>query len=267
MEVYADILIFENFIVNLFLLYLTSQTLRTKYSIKRFIIPSLIGALYCIVVLFDFLSFLNNLPIKILVSFLMTFLVFRKREILFLIKSSIVYIIYSMVLAGVCVFVDISKETTFSLNYQVVNFSYKYLLLSLMIIYLFSSRINTFVQDRKSMNKYIYDIEILDNNFKAKMRAFLDTGNELREPATNLPVIIIEENVLKDYRLENKDTFKIPYAAVNGHKGELQGFKPLGVKISYDDNNIQFREVIVCLCKERLSNTDDYVALLSRGLI
>ena len=267
MEVYADILILENFIVNLFLLYLTSQTLRTKYSLKRFIMPAFIGALYCLVVLFDFLNLLNILPVKIIVSFLMTFLVFRKREILFIIKSSIIYIVYSMVLAGVCVFVDISKETTFSFTYETIDFSYKYLLLSLMIIYLFSSRINTFVQDRKSMNKYIYDIEILDNNFKAKMKAFLDTGNELREPATNLPVIIIEEHVLKDYKFKSEDTFKIPYQAVNGHRGELKGFKPLGVKISYDHDNIQFREAIICLCKERLSSTEDYVALLSRGLI
>ena len=48
------------------------------------------------------------------------------------------------------------------------------------------------------------------------MRAFLDTGNELREPATNLPVLIVERDIFYDINLSKYDKFYIPYKVING---------------------------------------------------
>lgn len=267
MEVYLDVLILENLVVNFFLLVLTANTLKIKVYFKSVFFPALAGACYCIVLLFPSLIFFNSIIFKLIVSLLMTFWVFKKKNFIFLIKSTFIYIMYSMLLAGLCIFLDISKNGV-SLNpYTTVKFSYKYLFLAIIIIYLTINRIMIYIDDRKTMNKYIYDIEILDNNWSKTIRVFLDTGNELREPVTNLPVIIVEEKNFSDVNLKEKDFYKIPYKVVNGDTGLLNGFKPLGVKIVLDKNNIQFREAIVCICKDRLSSTGDYDGLLSRGLI
>lgn len=267
MEVFIDVIIVENFLVNFFLLYITSQTLRLRIKVKDLVIPSILAGVYTITILIEQLSFLNNFVVKILVAVIFTVIAFKRKDIGFIIKSTLVYIGYSMVLAAICFFIDISTKKNDVFSYNVIDFSYKKLLIAIIILYLVCHRLAVFLEDRKSLNKYIFKVEIIDKDWKTEIRAFLDTGNELREPATNLPVIIVEESKITDYKLSEKDIFYVPYQAINGHKGKLRGFKPLGVKIFLEKGNVQFRDAIVCISTDKLSSTGDYEALLSRGII
>lgn len=267
MEVFIDVVIVENFIVNFFLLYITSQTLKLRIRIKELIIPSMIGGIYTITILIEKLSFLNNFFVKIMVAAIFTILAFKRKDIGFIVKSTLIYIGYSMILAAICFFIDISTKKGYMFSYNVIDFSYKKLLIAIIILYLVCHRLAVFLEDRKSLNKYIFKVEIIDREWKKEIRAFLDTGNELREPVTNLPVIIVEKDKINDYRIKEKDIFYIPYKAINGHQGKLIGFKPLGVKIFLEKGNVQFRDAIVCISTEKLSSTGDYEALLSRGII
>ncbi len=66
MEVYIDILILENFIINLFLMILTMKILKYKVKDILLICSGFIGALYTIVLLFPKLDILTSFPCRII---------------------------------------------------------------------------------------------------------------------------------------------------------------------------------------------------------
>lgn len=266
MVVHIDTLILENILVNYFLLYITSQTVRIKIEFRKIIIPSIIGGLYVLTIVFPSLRFFTVFPIKILVAFIMILILFRDMNILFNLKASAIYIMYSMLLAGLCVFIEISGNSVLQVKSININFSYKKLLLCVIIIYLFINRIITYIRDRKELQSLIYEIDIVGKDKEKSIMAFLDTGNELREPATNLPVIIIEKDYILDFKINEKDKLYIPYKVVNGQVGSLIGFKPECV-IIHCGRETKKREAVIAVCENKLSDYSDYHALLSRGII
>ncbi len=266
MVVNLDLLIIENCIVDLFLLYITAQTLRILPGFKLLLIASLLGSLYIILFFYPMLSFLLKLPFKILTAFIINILAFYKKNLIFYIKSTVIFIVYSMLLAGICIFIQFNINGYDEINGVMIDFSYKYLMLSIMIFYVIIHRTVLFIKDRKDLKTLIYDVDIVTKNSVKSVKAFFDTGNELREPATNLPVLVVEKKFFKDINLERYERFYIPFQVLNGHSGALEAFEPEYINIHMDET-INKRKVIVALCDNKLSNFNDYEALLSRGTI
>jgi len=265
--VYVDVLILVNFIVNLFILHVTVQTLRKRVKLMWMCISSFIGSLYVLTVVYPKLKYLTYLPFKILIVIVMVFIVFREKNILFNIKASLIFILYSILLAGMCLFIQMNNSKDMSFDIVIINFPYEKLMLSLMIIYVLIYRIMIFIGDRKTISTLIYTVDIVNESYKKTIKAFLDTGNELREPATNLPVLIVERNILSEILLEKNNTYFIPYTVVNGTEGRLIGFKPEYINIHIDKKNIETRDVIIAFCDYKLSKVNDYNGLMSRGIL
>lgn len=266
MIVYIDVLLLENFIVNSFLLSITVHTLRCRVKATYIALGGLLGSLFIFTVLVDSLRYFNNIIIKIMMAFIMVFITFRKKNLLFNVKASIIFILYSMLLAGVCVFIEFNHNNSHMMQGVIYNFSHKKLMLSIMIIYLVIHRIVFFIKDRKEMNSFIYEIDIVLKSSQKEVKAFLDTGNELVEPVTNLPVVIVEKDLFNEEDIKGYDTFYIPYSVINGDYGKLKAIKPEYVKI-HKENYLEEKDVLVAFCEKKLSNNGDYQALLSRGII
>ncbi len=265
MVVFIDLLIFENIIVNYFIMFITAQTLRINLSIKYGVLASVMGSLYIFTVLIPKLYFLSVLPIKIAFPFLMIIVAFRKRNLLFNIKASIIYVLYSMLIAGMCYSLENCNGIDYN-NKASGNISYKKLLIAIMIIYLLINRIVIYVKDRKEIKELIYPVDIFINGDKKSVNAFFDTGNELREPATNLPVLIVEKQVFSDINLDKKDKYYIPYNVLDGGIGKLVGFMPDYITIEIL-GEIRKKKVVIGCCENKLNKMKDYDALLSRGII
>lgn len=266
MTVDIDVLLFENFIVNLFLLFITSETLRYMIKIKYAIFASILGSLYVITMLFDATRLFTTLPFKMIVAFLIIIIGFNCKDKILNFKAFILYILYSMLLAGICIFFEFNSYHG-SYNYILLNkYSYKKLLLSIMIVYIIINRTVIYVRDRKNITELIYEVDIYIDNKLRRVKAFLDTGNELREPATNLPVLLVEEKVLAGIDISKFDIICIPYKTVDGTIGNIRGIKPkyIGIHIG---SQIQRRQVILGFCNNKISNSNEYDALLSRGII
>lgn len=264
MIIYLDIFIIQNFIVNFFLLYITSQTMKMKTKIFWLVISAVFGALYAVIAIYTKSKYLFYIPLKCITAMIMILIVFRKKKLLVLIKAVLLFMLYSMLLAGLCIFIEINNSM--SINIILNKISYKTLLSAIMLIYILIHRIVIYVQDRKEISSLIYEVDIVTEDETRKVRAFLDTGNELREPATNLPVMIVEERALPSLKIKSEDKFFIPYKVVNGFSGRLEGFKPKYINV-HGINGIEQKEVIVALCSNFLSEVSDYNALLSRGIV
>jgi stage II sporulation protein GA (sporulation sigma-E factor processing peptidase) len=266
MVIYLDVILFEETAVNFFLLYITAQTLRIYIKLRYIFLSAFLGSLYVLTLIYPVPQIFTSLIFKIVVASLMIIISFRKKDLNFNLKAISIFMLYSMLLAGFCIFIEFYNSGNLTLGNGDINFPYKYLLISLFISYIAVHRLIIYIKDRKEITKLIYDVEIVvDNNVK-KVKAFLDTGNELREPATNLPVMIVEKSILKDIKIPEKNKFYIPYKVINGSNGLLVGFKPTTVNI-YNGKTYNSRDMIIAFSDNRLSELNEYNALLSRGIL
>lgn len=251
--------------VNFFILVITAQTIKIKLSFKYGLLASILGSFYVITLLIPKLYILTSIPFVVFIALIMILIAFRKTNFLFNVKATIIYMLYAMLIGGMCFFLGYSN---LSGNRQITSpyFPYEKLIISLMIIYMIIYRLLIYVKDRKELTQLIFSVDIFINETTKSVKAFLDTGNELREPATNLPVLIVEKDIFSNINLNEYDKFYIPYKVVNGYKGQLIGFMPNYITININ-GEIQRRNVVVAFSENKLSNLSDYQALLSRGII
>ncbi|MCY6356760.1 sigma-E processing peptidase SpoIIGA [Clostridium sp. ZS2-4] len=264
MVVYIDIIFIENLIVNLFLLYVTAQTLKVRIRMLSIFLSAVVGSLYAVTTIYTKFRYLSYIPIKFIIAVIMILILFRKKDFWFNIKSTIILTLYSMLLAGVCIFIEFNKNISISMKYN--SFSYKILLAALMIIYIVVHRIIVYVKDRQNIIRLIFEVEIVTDKFQKKVNAFMDTGNGLREPVTNLPVMIVEKEIFKNINIKEEEKFIIPYRVVNGYGGNLEGFRPKLIRV-FKESKVQDYQVIVAFCNGKLSSLNEYNALLTRDIL
>lgn len=124
---------------------------------------------------------------------------------------------------------------------------------------------------------------------QAKTLAFVDTGNQLRDPWSRWPVVVAEHRILQSLwppevarifaseLLNSVPDFTaypewsarfrlIPFRSLGNSGGFLLGFRPDGVWLGEGDGEIARREVIIGVSREPLSPTGGYGALMPAGL-
>lgn len=267
MIVYVDVLVAENFIVNLFLLTLTMKCVRHKCSTLMMIVSGIIGGVYTLVLIIPSLRIFSSLPFELLVACLMLRIAYGKTSIINLIKLLFIFLMITFMLSGLC-FLFSLKQNKYILgqSFELDNYSIKYIIIGAMSIYIVTERIVQYIKDRNFVNNYIYTIEFEVENKEYKLNGFLDTGNELREPVTNLPCILVEEHLIYDINFKNKNTYSIPYSSI-GYGGSLKGIRVNNIKIKGRDLWQRELDAIICPCKQKLSKENEFNVLLSRGIV
>lgn len=265
MVVYIDVILFENFVVNLFLLLLTFKLLRFSYK-KSIYLSAVIGSIYTLALFLEY-PLGTSLIAKILVAILMVFIAIGEKSIMNTIKCVGCFFMLSFTLCGLCFgFSLMQNEYSIMKGFEMSNYSIKYILISLMVLYIVIVRAYEYLRERVVVKSLIYDIEISVNKNILYIKGFLDTGNELREPVTNLPCIIIEEGYLNEVQISENEYFNIAYSTI-GEDGKMKGFKGEKVRIKNQDEDWRTIDAIICSCKNKLSKENDFNALLSRGVI
>ncbi|BCZ48216.1 sigma-E processing peptidase SpoIIGA [Clostridium gelidum] len=266
MEVYADVVILENCIVNFFLLTLTMKCIKHKCKMVALIYSSLIGGIYTIVLLIPKLKILSYLPCELAIACIMIRIVYGKTSVFNMIKVLGIFLMVTFTLSGIC-FLFSLKQNVYLLGhtFRIEKYSVKYIMLGIMIIYLIYSRFIEYIKDKLFTNNFSFNIEFEAQNRQYSFKSFLDTGNELREPITNLPCILIEENLINDINFEGKNVYYILYSSI-GYGGTLKGIRVNNIKVKKKNCLYEQIDAIICPCKEKLSSEHEFNALLSRGV-
>ena len=266
MEIYADILILENCIVNFFLLTLTMKCIKHKCKMVTLICSSFIGGIYTIVLLIPKLKILSYLPCELLVACIMIRIVYGKISIFNMIKVLGIFLMVTFTLSGIC-FLFSLKQNLYLLGntFKIEKNSVKYIMLGIMIIYIIYSRFIEYIKDKIFTNNFSFNIEFEVQNRQYSFKSFLDTGNELREPITNLPCILIEENLINHISFEGKNVYSILYNSI-GYGGTLKGIRVNNITVKKKNCLYEQIDAIICPCKEKLSSEHEFNALLSRGV-
>ena len=267
MEIYIDVYILENIIIDLFLLLLSFKLLRFNFNKRNIYIAAVVGGIYALVI-FCNVKILSSIAMRILMVVFMMYISLENKNLKYILKSTTVYFMLTFMLGGAC-FAAVQMQNSYIIGkaFVVQSNSIKYLVLIIAIAFIFITRIADLIKERAVVKNFLYDIYITEGQKSVLTKGFLDTGNELREPITNLPCILIEDEYLLQLELKKEDEYFIRYKTIDS-SDILHGFRSDFIKIKGKDDSA-WREIdaIVCGCKTTLSKENDYQVLLSRGII
>ncbi len=231
MIIYIDLLIIINFLFDLFILLTVNITLKRYTKIYRLILASLFGELTLISLFLPLNSFIFSL-LKLIMGIIMVIISFGYKNILYTFYNTIYLYMISIILGGFTYYLNIEFN---NLNYLII------LLISPFILYVFIKSIKVL----KEIKNYYYQVSIIfNNNYKLDLTGFLDTGNKLRDPTTNKPIILINKKKLKG-SINIRSPMYIPYNTLN-HHGLLQCIKPKYIMI----NNHKLTNYLIGLSEE-----------------
>ena len=222
--VYVDILLALNFFVSFFLLQITCLFSKRKPKLIRIIIASAIGAVYSLIIFCDDVPALVLAITKLLVSFIMVFVSFGYKGVVAFLKQVAVFYFGNFLLLGIVMCACYLFKLKFiAVNNDVLYFdvSSATIIVCTAFAYIVSSVIIR-LYNRTLSKKEIYFLTIENNGTSTDLLAFLDTGNKLREPFSNAPVIIVDSSKIS---ADGKNTRLVPVTTVNG-VGFLTAFKP-----------------------------------------
>ena len=290
MYIYAEYLLLENIVINYIILYVTKRFTRTETHNVRLLLASVLGALYTLVVFFPSLKFMTRFVVKISISVLIIIVAFNPAKLKKFIKLFATFYVVAFVFAGaaLALFYLTDVETYVGSGiFYIKDFPIKLLIFAVAMSSILIKFTWGYIQTKMSKSKAYIPITVSLNNRKADIVALLDTGNSLKDPISQTPVIIVQFSAIKEllpeqiqklfikYKENNLDVvsavmaetsneFKfrlIPYKSLGKDNGMLLGFKPDKVIIK-DDDDKSISDIVIGIYNNNLSNDDEYTALL-----
>jgi stage II sporulation protein GA (sporulation sigma-E factor processing peptidase) len=133
------------------------------------------------------------------------------------------------------------------------------------------------VKDMNHDKESFYQVEFTILHKKLEVCAFLDTGNFLYEPVSQMPVCILEEETFLKYfheplfkmikKQEAEGIRMIPYQSVGREHGMMPAVMANDMKITKEDRIMEHKKAVIAISKVSLSKWGAYEMLLHPDLI
>lgn len=290
MTIYLDIIFLENFILNLILLYAVGIETKSKIKFYRIVIASILGSIYAIILYIVKNEFLYSIVMKFMLSMVMVYVSFETKGFKDLLKKMLYFYLTSFVFGGgALALIYIVNTGKISIQNGQIQGSYTILTIMIGIIIAFITIIIAFRLKKNKISKddLMCNIEIKINNKEVKTKAMIDTGNLLKEPITNIPVIVVEHTLLKkiipNEILDNIDNILggdlsgisesiknqyilkmkvLPFTSLGKQNGMLLGIKAQELKIEETNETKIIEKIIIGLYNKKISPKGEYHALI-----
>ena len=293
--IYIDVIFFENLIMNCIILYATSIILKIKVKVIRLLISSAIGALYAIILYISKMSIYNSLISKTILAVIMLYIAFKPQNIKKLCKEILIFYLTSFVFGGVALYLiyfinpkQISIKNGMFAGENVL----KIIILGGIVAFIVIKISFKIIKTKMNSKDMFCDIHIQIGDKYIMTKAMLDTGNLVKEPITNTPVIIVESSLLYDILpkeiLNNLDNILkgdltnipeeiqeqylpklrcIPFSSLGKQNGMLLGIRAEKLEVSKDDEVKVTKNIIVGIYEKSLTKRGEYRALIGIELV
>ena len=279
MTVYLDLIFIENVLMNYIILFATGFIQKMQMKQLRLILSSAFGGVYAIISYLNIIPIYSNIFMKILLSIIMIYIAFNPPNVKKLCKTILLFYLTSFVMGGcaLALLYMISPESiafkdggTYPMKITIVAGLVGFCIIQI------AFQINKRQLKKKDM---ICNLEISINKQKSEVKAYLDSGNTLKDPISKKPVIVVEKDKIKNFSnidLEkliggdepNTEKLKlkiIPFNSIGKQNGMLIGVKPDFVKIEYEDKEEYIYDVVIGMYDKKINK--DYHALIGLELL
>src|SRR5690606_11130400 len=254
---------------------------------------ALIGSVYTLVMFFPSLNFMTKFTVKVAISVLIIIFAFNPEKFSNFIRLLSTFYVTAFVFAGATFALFYVMNTNFSVYngvFYIKDFPIRFLILGITLSFILIKYVFNYLQIKLGKSDVLTNVIINLNNKQANIVALVDTGNSLKEPISQRPVIIVEffaikdllpervqnlflenENldldVITDIMIESVDEIKlrvIPFKAIGTENGMLLGFKPDEILIINEATEKKIEEeIVVGIYNNKLSNDNKYKGLLN----
>jgi len=286
-KVYADVSFLINFSMDFMILWATAKLSGTPVKYKRFMGVAILGGIYGVAYLVPELSFWYSLPIKIIFSFLMIILALSPRGWQEFKKNLINFYAVSFCMAGATIAVSCLGGK----GNQGISFYYWCLLGGIGCAIFLGKQAGKYLTQKILPALLKYRVELHFEKKTCTGEGFLDTGNTLRDPITQRPVVVAEYDLVKDCfpddckaAIENYDDENdvlqalsksswanrlrlIPYTSIGQKNGLMVGFRCDAMVVDPGQINLLYKNLVVGVYQDHLGAADSYQLLIPAEII
>mgnify|MGYP001369138423 CR=1 FL=1 len=298
MVLYFDVVFLVNLLMNYMILYFVALLLNLKRAFIRLFLGAVLGCLFLLSILSEKFIVLQTVPVKVIISVAMVLVSFKPKSAREFFKIlSFFYLISFLMGGGVLAFFYFLnlRQNLITNTFVINNISVPWwiLLISAIMLFLFLKYIWPLLYSILSKDRFLALLTIVMNDKPLEITGLIDTGNDLYDPLSNYPVIIVELDAIREFfskdlqvLLEKRpeeslaalgetvgntiwaNRFRIiPFESIGKSKGIMIGFKPDMVKIQYNDKTKTTEEAVVGIYQRVLSTEGTYRALLNPVLL
>lgn len=285
--VYADLTFVINFVMDFCILWATGKLSGIKISYPRLFVASTLGGIYAVGYLFAEMAFLYSLPMKVIFSALIIILGLWPRNWSNFKKALLYFYGISFLVAGA----TIATSFLFHSNQYTFSFSYMWLLGGIFCALLIGIYGEKYLSQRIIPNLLKFRVHLKFAGLSCEGEGFLDTGNGLRDPLTNKPVLVAEYNLIRtclpedikrvmDNSISEEEMLDqlirsswatrlrlIPFTSIGKRNGLLIGIRADEVKLNNGNNTILHKNIIVGIYLDKISNEGSYQMLIPSEII
>lgn len=275
--VYGDLLFFTDFLMDLALFYGVSRFGNFKTPLIFPVIAAVVGGLYSLFSVLPSFDLLRCKEIKLLMSFLLVKISFPYVKGKGFFVAFVYFYLISFAMAGA-----VMCLSWFFRGRGWVNMGFSYTAMGLssafLVVLLLSRWGSGYVRRTLRINDCLETVTISLDGKNVKVQALFDTGNELIDPVTRIPVIIVEYEAVKsllphcfcevfERGLSADGVFSvlqphaiasrlrlIPFHSIGESNGLLLGVRPDCISFPLRKKN-EVKNVVICLYRGALHTT------------
>ena len=288
--------------MNYIILLATGLILKIKIKHLRLILGSLLGAIYTIVAYTGFLEIYSSFILKIVLSVIIVYISYNPQSLKKMCKEILFFYLTSFVFGGAAfalIYIVKPQDILMKNGLFLGTYPLKTVMLAAIVAFIITITAFKIIKSKMTKKDMIYKIEVKLNNKIIQTEALIDTGNMLKEPITNTPVVVIEHSLLYDVipkeilnhlddiiggdfekipeETKNKYISKlklIPFSSLGKQNGMLIGIKPEYLKIIKEgetddeqEEKIATTNVILGIYDKSLTKKGEYRALMGMEFV
>lgn len=293
--IYIDVIFIENLIMNVIILYATAIMLKIKIKIVRVIISSMIGSIYAIVTYVTGIEIYTSIILKGILSIIIVYIAFNPQSIKKLWKQVAIFYLTSFVFGGVALYLIyfLKPQEVFIKNGMFVGgYVLKVIMLGAIVSFIAIKISLKIIKIKINSNDMYCKVKVRLDNKMIETKAMIDTGNLVKEPITNTPVVIMESSLLYEIlpskMLNNLEKILegdfsriseeiqeeyisrlrcIPFSSLGKQNGMLVGIRADEIEIEIEDEKKISNNVIIGIYDKSLTKRGEYRALIGIDFI
>ena len=285
MEVYIEYVIIDNLIIDLLVLLCIKATLKLKTKFWKLFLSASIGTVFACLMPVISLPHFIMLPLKLLVGVVMVLLISKYRRIKDFLFTYLLLWGYTILFVGACIVTlllfgtDINKIASgYSPEFPV---SIVILMVAFYVAIIVS--IARYLARKRDISPYVKSISLKIADKVINLNGFVDTGNNLVDQKSGLPVVILSlaclekyfssdqiENLMlgsKDKSLPFKDIHTTSYGTISGKDRKMVVFEADELCIKQEKGEYKTNNFLVGVTYRKFNDAIKYDMLLNPSIL
>jgi stage II sporulation protein GA (sporulation sigma-E factor processing peptidase) len=304
MVVYVDLIFVTNLLIDGALLLTTAWMRKQKPVIWRIIASAVVGALYCLMMFLPELSFMYTFLTKFLFSVVMLWIAFGFHSLQHYIRNLGAFYVVNFVAAGGILGIHYLLLSSSDLWNGIVftqsgGMAFKlkvgtlFSLIVFAVVLVWFKLVQSSRQRQDRLTTYTGQVEVRIGQDRVRCTGLVDTGNQLSDPLTRMPVMVMEASLWSEALPEGwseklaggqadnlvlelgeaedfpwRDRLRlVPYRGINKGSQFMLALKPDEVRIELGGYTYTSARVLIGLDGGKLSSEGAYRAIIHPSLV